>query len=640
MALGKRKSTTPQNKNNNKKARGPSNVNTDKKKIQKRKPTQKKPNVDDKKLIKKENSESTTPVKKSFDKKKIQNKGPRKPNLDKAKMIKKEKETAENEKPNWLEYKKEQKELREKRRAKKLDDAYDIVIQAKKIGEKIRRAELPKDEQAKLTKQLHDLLKTHYLKMIFMHDLSRVIQWQIKYSNPDIQLEIVTEIRPQLIKMFFCKYSKNIIKTLLKTAGSSKIKQEILEVCYGNVVKLTSSVLSASMFEKIYVEIASVQQKLAFKQEFYGDYYKKSKDKNIKSVTDVFEQSPDMKSATLTAMKANLNKILNKNLINSSLVHTVLYEFLSHCSKEDKDEIMALARPLIAELSQTKDGAKAANICIWNGTNKDKKVMMKTLKEHVKSIATSDHGSLMLMCLFDAVDDTVLLKKIIIQEIINNIDEIAADDCGRRVIMYMVAKRDSKFFHPTTIDYLKQGDNNEFTKKPQEVKAKEILESVSENLLESISEKPLMWLNNGKIQIVTLAILNNCSGPKLKEAFASVAKFITDIDSVMDNKDKKDEKIKAIEEAGLHMTLKKIIQMDQSRKEKQETTFGEVLLEYLTEEVLENWVKFNRGCFLLVNFIKCESEECVKTLKEKLKNVKNLKAESSKGAEILLENLN
>jgi pumilio family protein 6 len=541
-----------------------------------------------------------------------------------------------NEKPNWIEYKKQQKELRDKRRAKKLEDVYDISIKAKKIGEELRRIKVSPNIKEKLSKTLYDIIQNKYAKLIYSHDISRVIQWQLKYCHSDLQLAVVEELKPNIFEMFFSKYAKNIIKTLLKK-GSDNVKKIILQQCNGHVIKLLSSVISAPLFEKIYVETASPTEKIAFKQEFYGDLYKKFKDPNIKILTDVFKNAEGMKTATLSAVKANLIKILNKNLINSTLVHTVLHEYLSSCTKEDRAEIIVMVRPLIAELSQTKDGAKAANLCIWHGTNKDRKIIMKALKEHIKDIVTSEYGHLIVLSLLDSVDDTILLKKIILQDILNNLNEIVANDYGKRVILYLVARRDTHYFHPTLIEYLKTGDENETSKKPAEIREKELLDSVIDNLLENIKNNVNLWLSKGSIQLVTLAILKSCSGNKSELAFEAIAKFITNCTTKLECNKKVFE---VIEEPGLHIMLKKLIQMDSEHVEKGELTFGEVLLKHLSTEALEHWINFNRGCYLLITLLKSESEETISKLKSKLQKLENLKLKDSTGASILLKTLN
>ncbi|XP_011494528.1 PREDICTED: protein penguin [Ceratosolen solmsi marchali] len=544
---------------------------------------------------------------------------------------------APNEKPNWLEYKKQQKDLRDKRRAKKLDDIYDISIKAKKIGEELRRTKLSENIKEKLTKNLYDLIQNKYAKLIFSHDISRVIQWQLKYCNDDTMSAIMEEIKPNLIDMFYSKYAKNIIKTLLKR-GSDNVKQLILQQCNGHVVKLLSSVISAPIFEKIYVEIASPSDKNIVKQEFYSDLYKKCKDPNVKVLADTFKDAGDMKVAILSTVKSNLIKILNKNLINSTIVHTVLYEYLSICSKEDRAEIIVMTRPLIAELSQTKDGAKAANLCIWHGTNKDRKLIMKALKGHVKDIITSEYGHLIILALLDCVDDTILLKKIILQDMLNDLNEIVTNNYGKRVILYLVARRDTHHFHPSLIEYLKEGDGNETSKKPADIREKELLDSVVDNLLEGIKSDIKLWLSKGSIQLVTLAILKCCREDKPKLAFEAIAKFITDPSSKLENGKK--EALDIIEDPGLHLMLKKLIQMDSERVQKNELTFGEVLLEHLSTEVIKHWINFNRSCFLLITLLKYESEKAVSELKAQLLKIEELKSKKSLGALILLKKLN
>jgi len=49
---------------------------------------------------------------------------------------------------------------------------------------------------------------------------------------------------------------------------------------------------------------------------------------------------------------------------------------------------------------------------VWCLISQVKKQIMKSLKGHVMDFAKSEHGHLILLALFDTVDDTVLLKKV------------------------------------------------------------------------------------------------------------------------------------------------------------------------------------------------------------------------------------
>ncbi|XP_033222257.1 pumilio homolog 3 [Belonocnema kinseyi] len=541
------------------------------------------------------------------------------------------------EKVDWIDFKKKKKALKEQRKVKKLTNLYEITVQAKKIAEKLRLIECATEDRLKLSTELHELLKGHYSKFIFTHDMSRVIQWLIKYSNAQIRQAIKSELEPLLMEMFQSKYAKNCVKAAFQY-GSDQLRKELLAACSGHVVKLSSHLVSAPIFEYAITEFATDADKNRLKQEFYGDMYKQAKDENVKSLEDVFKSAADMKKATLSAVKANLIRIFNKKLGSSPIVQTVLWEYLSSCSAADRDEMLPMLRTLIVDLSKTRDGTMAGIVSIWHGSNKDRKIIMKTLKEHTKEICISEHGHLLFFALIDCVDDTVVLKKIILSEILSNLAEIVHNEYGRRVILYLVARRDTHYFHPALVDFLKKGDGNAFSKKSADVREKEVLESVIEKLLESVVSETSTWLSNAPTQMVTLAILKSNYEGDLKPAFEAIADFILNPDSKIVEEEKEH---KPIEHAGLHLILKKLIQLSQVFLEKKRTSFGQVLAERLDKEILENWIQVNRGCFLLILILENSTPAVVSTLSDKLESVKTkLKSLGSPGSKILIKKIN
>ncbi|XP_017760998.1 PREDICTED: protein penguin [Eufriesea mexicana] len=539
------------------------------------------------------------------------------------------------QKPNWLEFKKKKKELKEKYKAKHFNDIY-VSIAIKQIGEKLRRSDCSKLERKLLILKAHDLLKTNYNKVIFTHDISRIIQWILRYCDANIRQIIFEELRPSVLSMIESKYAKNCIKIMLKH-GSQEIRRKIISTCYGNVIKFMCHSVSAPLLELIYSTWATKIEKRYFKQEFYGDMYKQAKDKQIKTLSDTYKTAEDMKAATLSAVKGNLMRILNKKLLKSTLLHCVLLEFLNNCSKEDKAEIITMLRSAMIELSQTKFGSKVAAICIWYGTNKDRKMIMKSFKGNTKNISMSEHGYLILLALFDSVDDTVLIKKIILSEIENDLIDITLNDYGKHVILYLVARRNSHYFAPSIVKYLEQGDNNVTSKKPAHIREKELLDFISNSLIESVITYTPIWMSNSSIAMVTLAILKVNTGEKLRKAFEAIAKFITDLKSIIKESDKE---YKPVEHAGLHMMLKKLIQNDKELQEKSESTFGEILINYLETNVIEKWIECNRGCFLLILLMENEAVSTVNILFSKLKPMMNiLTSKSNPGAKILCKKL-
>lgn len=540
------------------------------------------------------------------------------------------------EKPNWQEFKKKKKEIREKYKAKRFSNIYDISIVTKQLGEKLRRVDCSKLERKRLILKAHDLLKTNYNKIIFTHDMSRIIQWIFKYSDAEIRQAISKELKPSFLSMIESKYARNCIKTMLKY-GSQETRHEIISTCYGNIVRFMSHSVSAPLLELMYSTWATEIEKRYFKQEFYGDMYKQAKDKKIKTLSDTYVIAEDMKAATLSAVKGNLMRILNKKFLNSTLLHCVLLEFLNNCSLEDKKEIIAMLKSSIVELSQTKFGSQVAVICIWHGSNKDRKIIMKSIKGNIKNISMSEYGYLILLALFDSVDDTVLIKKIIFSEIQNDLTDIALNDHGKHVILYLVARRNSHYFAPSIVKYLEQGDNNATSKKPAHIREKELLDLISDSLLESVIINTPIWMSNSSIAMITLAILKVGTKEKLEKAFEAITIFITDLKSKIKEGD---EEYKPVEHAGLHMMLKKLIQNDKELQEKGESTFGKILVNHLETNVIEEWIECNRGCFLFVLLLENGTVPTVNTILSKLKPVMNiLKSKSNPGAKILLKKL-
>ncbi|KAL2741832.1 hypothetical protein V1477_009461 [Vespula maculifrons] len=533
------------------------------------------------------------------------------------------------QKEDWQKFKKKKKDLREKRKERRLTDVYEISIRAKKISEKLRRTDCTLEEKKKLVQELHELLKSHYNKIIFTHDISRIVQWILKYSEPDIRNAVFDELKPSIIAMTQSKYAKNCVKVLLKY-GSAILRKNIISEWYGNIVNLMSNIVSAPLIELAYSTWATNEDKINFKQEFYGDIYKKAKDKKVKILSDAFENAEGMKSAILSAVKTNVIRILNKKFINSVLLQTVIWEYLTNCSNVDRSEMIVMLRNLVVELSSTKVGTKVAMLCIWHGTNKDRKIIMKALKENIKSIAMSEHGYMVLLALIDSVDDTVLMKKIILSEIQKDLTEIVLNEYGKHVILYLVARRDPHYFPPSIVECLSQGDSNETSKKPADIREKELREAVTDLYLESIASETTEWLSKGSVLMVTLAILKVGSGEKLKCVFKAIASFLTNTESEHD----------LIEHPGLHMMLKKLIQNDKNLETKGETTFGAILIDYLTKNILKQWIQFNRGCFLLILLIENENETVISKLILKLQALlQNIKKEQTPGASILLKKL-
>ena len=73
-------------------------------------------------------------------------------------------------------------------------------------------------------------------------------------------------------------------------------------------------------------------------------------------------------------------------------------------------------------------------------------------------IAKEEQGYPILWTIFDVVDDTKLVSKIILQELMANFDELINDAQGKKVLMYLVAPRNTKYLQYELIQLMKTSD--------------------------------------------------------------------------------------------------------------------------------------------------------------------------------------
>lgn len=138
--------------------------------------------------------------------KKIKKSGDVKPGFDKkfkgSKTGKYQTQAAPLEKPNWNELKTQKKNLKIERKKKKTKELYDISVQCKQIYEELKRKN-SKDNKDSLCEQLHTLMKPSYSKLIFSHDIARVVQCLLKKANLKIKAEISEVGNPRYKKFMF-----------------------------------------------------------------------------------------------------------------------------------------------------------------------------------------------------------------------------------------------------------------------------------------------------------------------------------------------------------------------------------------------------------------------------------------------------
>ncbi|KRF94029.1 uncharacterized protein Dmoj_GI14891, isoform B [Drosophila mojavensis] len=426
-------------------------------------------------------------------------------------------------KTDWNQFKQDRRQLRLERKRRR--GSYDICLKVKQMYEVLRCRNAT--HKHILVEKMYTILDIDdmILKMIVAHDSSRVVQCMLKYAAPDLREKISSKLIPKAAELCQSKYAHFCINRMLKY-GSPSTKKSLVKALYGNVVRLCGHKIASKIMDYIYLNGNSKERRY-LRQEFYGDLYKLAKDDKVKCLKDTFENSPNMKASIIGAVKANLEHIANKELLDNSLVHAVLLEYIQVTDEEKLEETVTPLAAYIPYMLSTKDGTEAAILCFYYSTSKTRRAVIKKIKEHLLKISMHEHGHTFLIALLNALDDTKAIKKSIFDPLYGDLKTLVSNNYGRRVVQWMVAPGDTSCFHPGFIETIELG--LKFGKKDKATRRQEILDQVEAPISLAMAESPAFWLSNNHIGLVTANILKHLTGEHYEKAVTALAQVIADV---------------------------------------------------------------------------------------------------------------
>nr|XP_033781194.1 pumilio homolog 3 [Geotrypetes seraphini]XP_033781203.1 pumilio homolog 3 [Geotrypetes seraphini] len=542
----------------------------------------------------------------------------------------------DSKKPKWDDFKKKKKELKQTRQLNDKNN-YDVIIKSKQIWESIRRKDCTKDKRGKLMKDLQQLLQGNIKSIAFAHDSTRIIQSYIQFGSKSQRQEIFEELKEHLIELSKSKYGRNIVKKFLMYGSKQQIA-EIIRNFKGQVRKMLRHSEASNVVEYAYNDKAILEQRNMLTEELYGNTFLVYKSVVHPTLAKVLEAHPDKQEAITEEMKQILTPMAQKEaVIKHSLVHKVFLDFFTHAPAKLRTEMIEAIREALIYMAHTHDGARVAMHGIWHGTPKDRKVIVKTMKTFVEKIATGEFSHLVLLAAFDCIDDTKLVKQLIISEISSNLSALVNNKYGRKVLLYLLSPRDPAHFVPEIIKVLQQGDKNDHSKKDAEIRHQELLEAISPPLIKYLQENAQEMVMDKATCVLVANILESAHGD-----FQPVMDSIADLAAEEFVPGGKDGKLHMAEHPAGHLVLKWLIEQDKKIEEKKkEGCFARTLVEHVGIERLKSWTEVNRGAIVLCCLLESTDKEVavmvkngLKSLVPKLQNNKNIK-----GIGALLERL-
>lgn len=526
-------------------------------------------------------------------------------------------------------------ELRKKRKP-----FFELGAQCKKIWEVIRSSKCKAAEKEELTNELFGLIKGKVKDLIYSHDTSRVIEYLTSLPRPGIRSAIFEEVTSEIIKMSKSKYAHFLVTKMLRH-GTPAQRNTIIEAFHGHCVSLMRNQWAAArVLEFAYNDYANAKQRWNIISEFYGPEFVLFRDHeiSISSLNDLLNKDPSKKALVMSHLEELLKDIVSKPQLRLSLTHRLLRDFFTHCSEDQRAEMIDSLKERIPEIVHTNDGTYVALRCIWHGNAKERKLIVKNFKGYVVKTAQEEFGHRVLIALFDSVDDTVLVSKHIIQELANNIRDVALDHYGMRVLNYLIWPRNPRYFGKVYIEIFREGDNNKNSKKNPTDRYTELFTSLSMPLYTFLAGNMSDLIFNQSAALLVLFALQRSGKSDLIErkvneddrraCYEAIAKVCSE-EFIPCNT----ERLHAVEHPQAHFVISQLLIMDKD--------FDVKLSDFLAKldpELLSSWIACNKGCFIILHMFENGTIETQKLLVSIISQ-KTLRTYSNKGASLLLEKL-
>ncbi|KAJ1915468.1 Pumilio y domain member 6 [Tieghemiomyces parasiticus] len=321
---------------------------------------------------------------------------------------------------------------------------HEVIVQAKALWEDARSSALDAAAQKGVVDKLVGVLEGHIAEMCFKEDGSRILQTCLKNGTPQQRYLIADELKGNYLKMIRQTYPRHLLLKVM--IYCPKRRGEIIQEFDQFIPKLITHRDAAEALEEIYVAYATPKQRRQMIQEFYGREFSLFKKKDdSRSLADILAEAPQKREAILRNILDHVTQAVNKGTITFSLLHHAALEYLTQATDAEATRMVDLLKEHVPEILHTKDGSQVAMQVIARANTKERRNIIKALKPYVKKVCDDEYGFLVILAVFDLVDDTVLVNKLIVTEMAKELGDLMASASGRCTLAYLFAGRAHKY---------------------------------------------------------------------------------------------------------------------------------------------------------------------------------------------------
>ena len=273
--------------------------------------------------------------------------------------------------------------------------------------------------------------------------------------------------------------------TAMMPLAHSAPKSSVVRLC------AATHATGASILELLYNghqghAVATRAQKDALFRECYGREFMVFARKNA-TLAEFLTQDPSKKESVLGDLSKLLEKIISKGFHRFGFAHWLLSEYFEHCGEARQRTMAPSLTEATLELASTSCGVSVLCGCIDVSPAKDRKKIVKWFRGNTVKISTHMTGHRVVMRLLDVVDDTVLTRKAIVNEMSQHCDVLAQDRYGVRVLLHLLAPHKVQYLGDEDAKLLAKAITN--SKKDPDVRREETLRTLQQPLIDMCVEQ-------------------------------------------------------------------------------------------------------------------------------------------------------
>lgn len=528
----------------------------------------------------------------------------------------------------------------EKQERKAAKPNADSIARSKKLWERLRRkSHVPKEERKVLVTELFDVITGRVKDFVFKHDSVRVIQTALKYANVDQRKMIARELKGEYKTLAESKYAKFLIGKML-VHGDEETRDLVVPEFYGHVRRMIKHSEASWILDDIYRGIATPSQKAMLLREWYGAEFALFKSSEAGSVSadlkQILEDHPEKRTPILRSLHDLVNLLVQKKTTGFTMLHdAMLQQFLNFTpGSEEATEFIELLKgdeegDLLKNIAFTKSGARLVCLALAYGNAKDRKQILRTYKETIKTLAYDAYGHQVLLAVYDVIDDTVLVSKSVFTELVGKepLSDSQQQDVlqavnhinARVTLLYPFCGKAKAVLPNEDLKLLDEIHRirNTTSKKDPEVRRKELVASLSPPFLSIIASnaKELVSMSFG-CQFISEVLLGAPEGrERVVNAIAALAKGDDETKSLLKSP-AAGRMLKSLVLGGRFNPTKKGIDLADPP-----LRFHEVFYSVIKDDILD-WAT-GANSFVVVGLLEAAGFPHVEELKEKLSKGKS-----------------